>query len=141
MLISPCIAVMRVQNLCPRIEKVLLNISGSKQQNNSERKKEILFSALRNCSWWKDWLSPVFNSEVLLQPTPQLDDDHTNQQRQTCIQPSIHPPILPSSILLLSSSKFTRERRSAPFLPHILESQGFLVRKTHTLQYPINHCE
>ena len=78
MLISPCIAVMRVQNLCPRIEKVLLIISGSKQQNNSERKKEILFSALRNCSWWKDWLSPVFNSEVLLQSTPQLDDDSPN---------------------------------------------------------------
>ena len=27
-----------------------------------------------------------------------------------------------ASILLLSSSKFTRERQSAPFLPHILES-------------------
>ena len=78
MLISPCIAVMRVQNLYPRIEKVLLKITGSKQQNNSERKKEILFSAFRNCSWWKDWLSPVFNSEVLLQSTPQLGVDYPN---------------------------------------------------------------
>ena len=132
MLIFPCIAMMRDPNLCPRTEKVLLNISGCKEQNNSVRKKRIFFLLSKTAaSWWKDWLSPVFNSEVLMQSTPQLDDDSPNQQRQTCIHPS--------SLLIKVHQRETV--CSLPSYPHILESQGFLVRETHTLQYPINHCE
>ena len=121
---------MRDPNLCPRTEKVLLTISGCKEQNNSVRKKGIFFcfqklqpaggkTGSHLSSTLKYYCSLLLNWMMILQISK---DKH-------------------ASILLLSSSKFTRERRSAPFLPHILESQGFLVRETHTLQYPINHCE
>ena len=129
MLIFPCIAMMRDPNLCPRTEKVLLNISGCKEQNNSVRKKGIFFcfqklqpaggkTGSHLSSTLKFYCSPLLNWMTIIQIRKDLDK---------------HASFL-QSILLLSSSKFTRERRSAPFLPHILESQGFLVRKTHTLQ-------
>ena len=142
MLIFPCIAMMRDPNLCPRTEKVLLNISGCKEQNNSVRKKGIFFcfqklqpaggkTGSHLSSTLKYYCSLLLNWMMILQ---------ISKDKHASILPSTLPSFLPS-IVLLSSSKFTRERRSALFLPHILESQGFLVRETHTLQYPINHCE
>ena len=101
MLIFPCIAVMRDPNLCPRTERSIAKyqrLQGAKQL--SEEKRDFFLLSETAASWWKDWLSPVFNSEVLLQFTPQLDDDHPNQQRQTCIHPSILPSIHRSPLLI-----------------------------------------
>ena len=136
MLIFPCIAVMRDPNLCPRTERSIAKyqrLQGAKQL--SEEKRDFFcFQKLQPAggktgshlsSTLKFYCSLLLNWMMIIQIRKDLNK---------------HASFL-QSILLLSSSKFTRERRSALFLPHILESQGFLVRETHTLQHPINHCE
>ena len=128
MLIFPCIAMMRDPNLCPRTERSIAKyqrLQGAKQLSKEKKGFFLLSETAAGgktgshlSSTLKYYCSLLLNWMMILQISK---DKH-------------------ASILLLSSSKFTRERRSAPFLPHILESQGFLVRKTHTLQYPINRC-